>query len=81
MKIGLAQINPTVGDINGNCTKILEYIKKKEHTSGSSHKDTFLITGPAIFSHIVHENIDNINYISRTSFSNNVYKFKLYFRN
>ena len=26
MKIGLAQINPTVGDITGNCTKILEYI-------------------------------------------------------
>ena len=28
MKIGLAQINSTVGDITGNCSKIVEYINK-----------------------------------------------------
>ena len=28
MKIAIAQINPTVGDIQGNCQKIVDYIKK-----------------------------------------------------
>ena len=27
-RIGLAQINCTVGDLNGNCRKILDYVEK-----------------------------------------------------
>ncbi|MCM8760282.1 MAG: NAD+ synthase [Candidatus Omnitrophica bacterium] len=30
IRIGIGQINPTVGDIKGNCEKIIEYIKKAE---------------------------------------------------
>ncbi|MCM8821171.1 MAG: NAD+ synthase [Candidatus Omnitrophica bacterium] len=30
IRIGIGQINPTVGDIKGNCEKILEYIKNAE---------------------------------------------------
>ncbi|WP_417381739.1 NAD+ synthase [Gimesia sp.] len=32
MKIALAQLNPTVGDLSGNCQKILETVKRAEQT-------------------------------------------------
>ncbi|MFT4246021.1 MAG: NAD+ synthase [Micrococcaceae bacterium] len=28
LRLGLAQVNPTVGDVEGNCTKILDYVAK-----------------------------------------------------
>ena len=49
--------------------QILEHIKKKVHTSGSSHADTFITTGPAIFSHIIHNNIDKIKVLDVEKFN------------
>lgn len=49
--------------------QILEYIKEKSHKSGISHTDTFLTTGPAVFSHIVHNNIDKIKVLDVKKFN------------
>ena len=35
MKIALAQINPTVGDITGNCRKILDFIDQAKSRSAN----------------------------------------------
>ena len=33
LRVALAQINPTVGDLKGNVSKIIEYIKRSETAS------------------------------------------------
>ena len=49
--------------------QILQHIKKKNHTSGSTHTDTFLVTGPAIFSHIIHNNKSNVKILNVKKFN------------
>ena len=50
--------------------QILEYIKKNNASnSGSSHIDTFLITGPAIFSYIIHNNINKVKVLDVEKFN------------
>ncbi len=46
LRIALAQINPTVGDLNGNSKKIIEYIKKaKSHSADIVVFPELAITG------------------------------------
>jgi len=49
--------------------KILQHIKNKKHVSGSTHTDTFLVTGPAIFSHIIHDNIKDVKILNVKKFN------------
>lgn len=52
-------------------SEILQHIKENLQNSShtTSHENTFLLTGPAIFSHVVHKNLDKIKVLDVKKFN------------